>query len=97
MKVTITARHFTATEKLKEYSETEVARLHKLDNSLQDCQITYDYDHSNNKTVEVHVHLPGDVFHAKETSDDFYKSLDQAVQKLEKQVLKHKDKLKRRH
>ncbi len=97
MQITITARHFSATEKLKTYSEKEVSALKKLNPSIQDCKIVYEYDAHQNKTAEVHVHVPGDVFHAKETSEDFYKSLDLTIHKLERQILKHKDKQKKKH
>jgi len=97
MRTTITARHFTATEKLTSHTKKEVARLHKLDNTIQSCEVIYMYDTHQNKTAEVSLHVPGSNFHSKETSEDFYKSLDLAVLKLEKQVLKHKDKLKRKH
>jgi putative sigma-54 modulation protein len=97
MKITTTARHFSMTDRLSKYTETEVARLHKLDSTILNCDVIYSYDVHQNKTSEVSLKVPGNTFHAQETTDDFYKSLDVVVQKLEKQVLKHKDKLKRKH
>lgn len=97
MKTTVTSRHFRASDTLKGYAETEVSRLDKYFDSILECEVILAYDVHQHKSAEVIIHVPGERMTAEETSDDFHKSLDQAVQKLEKQVQRFKERLKKKH
>jgi ribosomal subunit interface protein len=97
MRTTVTSRHFRASDKLKGYAQTEVSRLDKYFDSILECEVILSYDVHQNKTAEVAIHVPGDRLLAEETSDDFHKSMDLAVQKLEKQVQRYKERLKKKH
>jgi putative sigma-54 modulation protein len=97
MKTTVTSRHFRASDTLKSYAETEVSRLDKYFDSILECEVILEYDVHQNKTAEVVIHVPGERMMAMETSDDFHKSLDLSVQKLEKQVQRYKERLKKKH
>jgi putative sigma-54 modulation protein len=97
MKTTVTSRHFRASDKLKTYAEKEVNRLDRYFDSIMECEVILEYDVHQNKTVEVAIHVPGERMVAAETTEDFMKSMDVAVQKLEKQVVRYKDKLKKKH
>ncbi len=97
MKTTITSRHFKASEKLTGYATTEVERLNKFFPGIVDCEVILSYDVHQNKTAEASLNVPGDTIVASETSEDFYKSIDQMVGKLEVQIRRYKDKLKKKH
>jgi putative sigma-54 modulation protein len=97
MKTTVTSRHFKASEKLNDYAKKEIERLNKYFDAIIDCDCVLSFDVNKNKTVEYSIRVPGEILHASETSDDFYKSIDQAVTKLEKQVVRFKDKLRKKH
>ncbi|MDP2360279.1 MAG: ribosome-associated translation inhibitor RaiA [bacterium] len=97
MKTTVTSRHFRASDKLKAYAETEVSRLDKYFDSILECDVVLEYDARQNKTAEVAIRVPGEQLQAAETSEDFQKSLDLAVLKLEKQVVRYKERLKKKH
>lgn len=97
MKTTVTSRHFRASDKLKTYAEKEVNRLDRYFDSIMECEVILEYDVHQNKTAEVVIHVPGERMMAQETSEDFMKSMDLAVQKLEKQVVRYKDRLKKKH
>jgi putative sigma-54 modulation protein len=96
MRITITSRHFKATEKLKAYAEGEVRHLKKYFEPIIDCEVILEYDKHQNKSVDIHINVKGEQMQASDMSDDFYKSMDKAVHKLEKQIQRHKDKLKKR-
>jgi len=68
MRVNITARHYKAPDKLKEYAEKEVRKLTK--------------------------YFDGIIEFAREKSEDIYKGIDHAVDKIERQLKKYKEKLK---
>lgn len=49
----------------------------------------------NNHIAEITIPFKGIIFRAEEVSDDMYVSIDRVVDKIEKQILKHKAKLKK--
>ena len=97
MKTTVTSRHFRASDTLKGYAQTEVSRLDRHFDSILECEVILSYDVHQNKTAEVVIHVPGERLLAEETTDDFHKSMDLAVLKLEKQVQRYKERLKKKH
>lgn len=97
MKTTVTSRHFKASDKLNTYATKEVERLNKYFDAIIDCDCVLSYDPHQHKSVEYSIRVPGETMVSSETSDDFYKSIDLAVNKLEKQVVRFKDKLKKKH
>ncbi len=97
MKTNVTSRHFRASDTLKRHAEEEVTRLDKYFDSIMECDVILSFDVHQNKTAELAIHVPGERLVAEETSEDFHKAIDAAVLKLEKQVQRFKDKLKKKH
>ncbi len=92
MQITFTARHFKASESLKSYAENEVNRLNKFFEGIVDCDIILSKERNNN-IAEISLKVSSGVLSVKESSEDFYKSIDLAVDKLERQIKKFKDKI----
>lgn len=91
-----TARHFKAHDSLKEFAEAETTRFSKYYDGIIKTEIILFYDKPENsiKYAEVIVHAGSNhTFTAKEASDDFKKSIEAAMGKIEIQVKKFKDKL----
>ena len=93
MRVNLAARRFKASDRLQEYANTEVQRLRKYFDNIIDCDIILSYQ-KENKTSEIHLNVYGTVLKATESTDDFYKSINKTVDKLEQQVKKYKEKLR---
>ncbi|MBN2011138.1 ribosome-associated translation inhibitor RaiA [candidate division KSB1 bacterium] len=92
MRVNFTARHSKKTsQRLKDYAQEEVKRLEKIFQGIVDCDIVLDYQ-KETKIAEINVGVHGTQLTAVEKSDDIYKSIDQAVAKLERQLKKYKQK-----
>ncbi len=94
MRTSIAARSFKASAKLQEYANSEVTRLEKYFDNIIDCDIILSYQ-KENKTCEILLSVHGTVLNAKDQSDDFYKSINRTVNKLEQQVKKYKEKLRK--
>ena len=92
MRTKISSIHFKATDSLKEFAETEVGRLNKLDDRILNCEIEFSYT-KDDKKAHIQISLNGAVLNASETTDDFRTSTVLAVDKLEQQVKKLKGKL----
>jgi putative sigma-54 modulation protein len=91
MNIKTTARHYQLTPALKDYAETKVQQLTKYFDSIDSARIIFaleKYRHS----VEVSFRVNGKDFNSREESEDMYVSVDRAVEKLERQIRKHKGK-----
>jgi putative sigma-54 modulation protein len=94
MRITITVRHGKASDKLKEYAEKEVGRLKKYYDGIIVCEIILDYVKIN-QIAEINIGVYGTVLNSVVQSDDMYKSIGEAVTKLERQLEKYKAKWKK--
>lgn len=94
MNVQVTARRFKAHDSLKEYAVKEIKKLEKFSGDINkaDLILSYERAHESVKTAEIVLHLNGYSLLAKESTDDFKKSIDLAVVKLERQLGKLKTK-----
>lgn len=95
MRTNISARRFKLTESLKEFAQQEVKRLERYFDGIIDCNIELSYQ-KDNKTSEIILTVHGNILKASETSEDFKKSITLAVEKLEPQVKKYKEKLRKK-
>jgi putative sigma-54 modulation protein len=95
MKVTTTARNYELTPALKDYAENKVLHLKRYFEQIVNAHITFSMEKYRN-TVEITVHINGRDFKSKDVTEDMYVSVDGAVEKLERQILKHKGKRSRR-
>lgn len=95
MKVTTTARNYELTPALKDYAENKVLHLKRYFEQIVNAHITFSMEKYRN-TVEITVHINGKDFKSKDVTEDMYVSVDGAVEKLERQILKHKGKRQRR-
>jgi len=93
MRISFTARHYKAPEKLKNYAENKVKKLEKFFDGIIDCDIVLDYI-KDQQIAEIKINVYNNVLAATEQSDDVYKSIDNAVDKLERQLKKYKTKLR---
>lgn len=94
MNIQITSRKFKAKDSLKEFINDELNTLEKLKYDIKGVEVILSYENVNNNTkiAEVIVNIPGRVVTAKESSEEFEKSVALAVQKVEKQITKFKTK-----
>ena len=92
MRTKITARHFKLNEELKTFVEDEVMRLKKYYSGIIDTEVILSWEKFH-RLAEIHVTVFGDRLKAEERSEDMHKSVTLAVDKLERQVIKYKERL----
>lgn len=93
MRISISARHFSASKNLKVFAQEETARLKKYYDGIIDCELVLDKQREN-RSCEIFIKVYGNTLTASETTDDHYKSIVGAVDKMEQQLRKYKAKLK---
>ncbi|CCB86637.1 MULTISPECIES: ribosome hibernation-promoting factor, HPF/YfiA family [Parachlamydia] len=91
--ITVTGRHVLVTEAMKNYAIEKVSKIDRLSHRIIDVIITMDI-----QKLEHRVDIVLKVDHIKIKShavcDDMYVSIDKAVDKLERQLLKYKSRIR---
>lgn len=93
MRYNFVGKNTTVTDALKEKITTKINRLERLFPENTSITVTLSVVKQDQK-IEVTVKLPKRVLRAEVTSDDMYASIDEVVDKLEKQMVKYKSRLR---
>jgi putative sigma-54 modulation protein len=94
MNISITFRHMDATDAVKGYATEKVAKMQRFLRTPLKGQVTLSCQQDRLHRVEVDVHAGHDHFHAHETSEDMYASIDKVIDKIERQIESAKSSIK---
>ncbi len=94
MNVKFTARRFRAHPDIKEHAVETVKKLDRFYDGIVTADIILSYERVTKsiKMAEINLHVHGAVLTARGKSEDFFKSIDAAGEKLEVQLAKYKTK-----
>ena len=86
------------TQPIRDYVETKVSKLEKYfaDSLEANVYANAKVYKNNKKKIEITVPLKGVTLRAEETNEDLYAAVDLVVDKLERQMRKHKTKINRK-
>jgi putative sigma-54 modulation protein len=90
MRISITARHFKLSEELKDFTESEVHRLKKYYDEIIDVEVILGWE-KNDRIAEINLIVNGNQLTAHERSEEMSKSINVAVDRLERQLIKYRD------
>lgn len=93
MQLNITGQHVEVTAPLREYLNTKFAKLEHYFDRINQVYIVLKVEKVM-QIAEATLHVNGGELHATSEADDMYASIDSLVDKLTRQLNKHKDKLK---
>lgn len=94
MQVTLTVRHGEAPDTIKQYAEDQVEGLARFFERLVEADIILDHEvHGDRYIAEVRVHTSNDTHFASSEAGDFRTAIDQTIEKLRRQIKRHKGKL----
>ncbi len=93
MNISTTARHYDLPPALRDYAESRVAGLKKYFDQIVTAHIIFTVEKYRHR-AEITLHVNGRDFVSAEESDDMYASFDSALEKLERQLRRHKEKLR---
>ncbi len=96
MQLNVSGHHVEVTESLRGYVTTKIERLERHFDNVSDvhCILTVEkLRHKADATVNVN----GDTIYADATEEDMYAAIDGLVDKLDRRVKKHKEKLADHH
>ena len=96
MEVNVTFRHTEASEVLKNHIHEKIKKLSKYFIKPVIAHVTLNVEGSRH-TAEISLSENHGLFNAKNVSHDMYFSADRALEKLERQLKKYKEKIKNHH
>ena len=85
MNIAITFRQMESTDAVKGYAHDKIGRLQKFLREPMNGQVKLSCQ-SRQHHAEVDLHAGGSHYHAHETSEDMYASIDKVIDKLERQI-----------
>lgn len=94
MKTTFTARHFDASQQLKEYSVDSVQKLEQFYDRILTCDIILQPtpDDEEPQQAELNVKIPQTLLNAKAKAPSYEQAINQVVDNIVRQLKKYKDK-----
>ena len=93
MNLNIHGHHLEVTPALRGYVLDKLARIRRHFDNVIDVDVVLSVDKLQQKS-EITVRVRGVALHAASVMPDLYASIDAMMDKLDRQVLRHKDRLK---
>ncbi|MBN3564478.1 MULTISPECIES: ribosome hibernation-promoting factor, HPF/YfiA family [Aliamphritea] len=93
MQINISGHHVELTESLSNYVHSKFSKLERHFDNITNAQVTLSIEKTRQK-AEGDVHVAGGQLFATHEHDDMYAAIDGLIDKLDRQVIKHKEKLK---
>ena len=91
MQLNVSGHHVEVTDPLREYVENKFERLQRHFDHITNTQVTLIVEKMVQK-AEANIHISvADIFAASE-SEDMYAAIDALTDKLDRQLIKHKEK-----
>lgn len=97
MNVNLTGRHLEITPAIRQHVMDKIARIKKHFDGIMDVNVILSVDKLRQK-AEGSVHLSGKDVFVESDDDNLYVAIDAMIEKLDRQIIKHKEKYEaRRH
>lgn len=92
MQINLTGHHVDVTDSMKDYVNSKFERIERHFDHVIDVHVILTVEKMEQK-AEATLNLGGKSIFADASGDDMYASIDSLVDKIDRQVVKHKEKL----
>ncbi|MGR8919177.1 MAG: ribosome hibernation-promoting factor, HPF/YfiA family [Gammaproteobacteria bacterium] len=92
MQINIDGHHVDLTDSMRDYIRSKLTRIERHFDQVVDVHVVLSVEKLRQK-AEATVHVAGNNIHAHAENEDMYAAIDQLLDKLDRQVKKHKEKL----
>ncbi len=96
MQLTLTGHHVDITDSLRNYVKGKFQRLDRHFEQVLDTHVILTVEKLRHK-AEAAIHVSGNRLFADAVNDDMYAAIDSLIDKLDRQVVKHKEKITNHH
>jgi putative sigma-54 modulation protein len=101
MNLTISGHHLEVTPALRTYVESKLDRITRHFDQVVDVKVLLSIENQTEKErrqkAECNIHVKGSDMFAECAHQDMYAAVDELVDKLDRQVVRHKDRLQSHH
>ncbi|KFZ31197.1 ribosome hibernation promoting factor HPF [Pseudidiomarina salinarum] len=94
MQINLTGHHVEITPPLRDYVDEKFAKLERHFDNITNVHVILKVEKLVQK-AEATVHLSGGEIYADSAEEDMYAAIDALINKLDRQVIKHKEKINR--
>lgn len=94
--ITVTGRHVQITDAMKQYAIDKISRIERFSSRIIDVAVTMDIQKLDHR-VDIVVHVEHTTLTSHAATTDMYVSVDQAVDKIEAQLCKYRERVKDHH
>lgn len=91
MQISVSGHHIEVTESLRTFVESKFEKLERHFDHVTDVHVVLTVEKLNQK-AEATVQISGAKLFAEDTQEDMYVAIDKLVDKLDRQIIKHKEK-----
>jgi putative sigma-54 modulation protein len=97
LKIDIFARNMELTDRIKEYTEKKVSKLGRLITDVEETRVDLAYVKSarsaaDRQVAQITLRGKGFILRVEERADDLFASIDEAVEKMQRQISRYKGK-----
>jgi putative sigma-54 modulation protein len=92
MQLNLTGHHVEITDPLRSYVNEKMDKLERHFDHVTNVHVVLSVEKLRQK-AEADVHVSGAELFAEATSEDMYAAIDSLIDKLDRQIIKHKEKL----
>lgn len=96
MHIILSGHHIDITDALRDYVTAKMERLERHFDSVTDIHVVLSVEKLRQK-ADATVNVSGSKLYAETTDEDMYAAIDALVDKLDRQLKKHKEKLTDHH
>ena len=101
MNLTISGHHLEVTPALRSYVMSKLDRITRHFDQVVDVKVLLSIENQKEKErrqrAECSIHVKGNDMFAESAHEDLYAAVDELVDKLDRQVVRHKNKLQDHH
>ncbi len=96
MQLNVTGHHVELTDSMQNYVESKMEKLERHFDHVTNVHVILSVEKQRQK-AEATLHISGADVYADATDEDMYAAIDALIDKLDRQVKKHKEKLTDHH
>jgi putative sigma-54 modulation protein len=96
MNLHLTGHHVEITPAIREYVTTKLERINRHFDHVIDVNVVMTVEKLDQR-IEASVHLSGKDIHVQSHDGDMYAAIDGLIDKLDRQVIRHKEKFDVKH
>jgi putative sigma-54 modulation protein len=101
MNLTISGHHLEVTPSLRSYVQAKLDRITRHFDQVVDVKVLLSIENETEKErrqkAECNIHVKGSDMFAECANEDMYAAVDELMDKLDRQVVRHKDRLQNHH